>query len=227
MHDSDWMHRIVPKVVREALTAIGDQVTASTLYDWLELSELEETGYTQARTGESRAINAWVSERPHLKKELAQEGLRRARGKSDVPELRTEVALLVKGQHEQDARQHRMRVKEERSEYRAKRLREQEEFITYVRANLKRLSEGRCPPRLLHRIGEAYHDFFLDRSAATPRLRVLRLLQGHADLADAALQGFSRVVDPQGSADAAGRHSPERAEEDLASRAPGARRPLT
>lgn len=166
LHDSDWMHRIVPKVVHEALTAIGDQVAASTLYDWLELSELEETGYTQARTDESRAINAWVSERPHLKKELAREG-----------------------------QQHEMRVKEQRNEYRAKRVRKQEAFITHIRANLKKLSEGRCPPGLLHRIGEAYHDFFLDRSAATPRLRVLRLLQGHADLADAALQGFGRVVD--------------------------------
>ena len=281
LHDSDWMHRIVPKVVREALTAIGDQAAASTLCDWLELIGFGEAWSPHARTEAHRAVNAWVSKRPHLQKEIALEGLRRVVAVSDsntgdgdrfsspgdvdvdyrawqirrsifscgepsdfsawcleqavhaantnivlarillewsrpwgqdesdsgistgevraathdVPELRTEVALLVKGQHEQDARQHRMRVKEERSEYRAKRLREQEEFITYVRANLKRLSEGRCPPRLLHRIGEAYHDFFLDRSAATPRLRVLRLLQGHADLADAALQGFSRVVD--------------------------------
>ena len=105
------------------------------------------------------------------------------------------MALLVKGQRESQARQSLMQVRERRSEYRAKRHREQAELITYTRKHVRELSEGRCPPGLLHHIGEAYHDVFLDSSAATPRLRVLKLLQGHADLADAAMQGFRRVCD--------------------------------
>ena len=56
------------------------------------------------------------------------------------------------------------------------------------------LQYGRCPPRLLHRIAVAYHDFSHDREEATPRRRVLKLLRGHQDLADAVIEGFRRVV---------------------------------
>ena len=114
----------------------------------------------------------------------------------DVPALRDEAANLLEGQRKGEAHEAARRVREEQdNEYRRERQREKEEFITYVRKHAVELQEGRCPPGLLHRIAVAYHDFFLDQRAATPQQRVLKLLQGDQDLADAAMQGFRRVVD--------------------------------
>ena len=111
------------------------------------------------------------------------------------PALRDEVARLLEGEKKSETREEEMRFRKEEDEYRRERRRQQEEFITYVRKQATELQKDRCPPGLLHRIAVAYHDFFHDQREATPRQRVLKLLQGHHDLADAAIEGFRRVVD--------------------------------
>ncbi|MCY4573848.1 MAG: hypothetical protein OXF01_13720 [Gemmatimonadetes bacterium] len=113
----------------------------------------------------------------------------------DLPTLRDEVARLLEGEKKAEAREAEMRFRKEENEYRQERRREQEEFITHVRKHATALQKGRCPPGLLHRIAIAYHDFFLEQRDATPRQRVMELLQGHPDLADAAIEGFRRVAD--------------------------------
>lgn len=113
----------------------------------------------------------------------------------DVPVLREEVNLLWEGRRKSEARDAQMRLREEGNEHRQERRRKKKEFITYVRRYATELQSGRCPPVLLHQIGLAYHDIFLDQKAATPSQRVLKLLQGHQDLADAAIEGFRRVLD--------------------------------
>ena len=114
----------------------------------------------------------------------------------DVPSLRDEVANILEGQRTWEAHDAKMRVREKKdNEYRQERQREKENFVIYVRKHAIELQEGRCPPGLLHRIAVPYHDFFLDQRAATPQQRVLKLLQGHDDLANAAMQGFRRVID--------------------------------
>ncbi|MDE2763417.1 MAG: hypothetical protein OXQ94_17265 [Gemmatimonadota bacterium] len=113
----------------------------------------------------------------------------------DVPVLRDEVTLLWEAQRKSETRDAQMRLREEENEHRQERKRKRREFITYVRKHTMELQSSGCPPVLLHHIGLAYHDIFLDQKAATPRLRVLKLLQGHRDLADAAIEGFRRVLD--------------------------------
>ncbi len=88
----------------------------------------------------------------------------------------------------------RLIVSREENEYRQEQRREQEEFITYIRKHSTELRKNQCPPGVLHRIAVAYHDFFHDQGEANPQQRVLKLLQGHHDLADAAIEGFRRVV---------------------------------
>lgn len=124
---------------------------------------------------------------------LSIEGVRRATCGSQA--LRDEVARLLEDEKKVEAREAEMRFRKEEDEYRRERRREQEEFITHVRKHATELQKGRCPPGLLHRIAVAYHNFFHDQREATPRQRVLKLLQGHHDLADAAIEGFRRVVD--------------------------------
>ena len=109
--------------------------------------------------------------------------------------LRDEVGRLLEGEEKSEAREAEMRFRKEEDEYRRERRREREEFITHVRKQAVELQKGRCPPGLLHRIAVAYYDFFHDQREATPRQRVLKLLQGHHDLADAAIEGFRRVGD--------------------------------
>lgn len=112
--------------------------------------------------------------------------------------LRDEVDLLLELEGERNPRiqDAEMRLREEEDEYREKRGRNNREFITYVRKYAVELQEGRCSPGLLSRIAVAYHDFFFrNRREGTPRQRVLKLLQGHEDLADAAIEGFRRVLD--------------------------------
>ncbi len=198
-----WLRRLLQQLVRKALDTAGDTVTSSTLYDWLELIDFEEPESALARTDEYLAVTKWLAERPELQKELALEGLNRRVGDAEsVPGSDhqgaddQEVANLVEGQRRWEAHDAKMRVREKKdNEYRQERQREKENFITYVRKHAVELQEGRCPPGLLHRIAVAYHDFFLDQRAATPQQRVLKLLQGHDDLADAAMQGFRRVID--------------------------------
>ena len=113
----------------------------------------------------------------------------------DLPTLRDEVARFLEGEKKAEAREAEMQFRKEENEYRQERRREQEEFITHVRKHATALQKGRCPPGLLHRIAIAYHDFFLEQRDATPRQRVMELLQGHPDLADAAIEGFRRVAD--------------------------------
>ena len=283
-----WLQVMLQKLVRRALDAEGDTLTASIVYDWLELIDFEVPESALARTDEYLAVTKWLADRPELQKELALEGLNRRVGAGyfapgsdhegaddqdghgharapavcratqikwtvfragkpddfpawslsqavataetnpmmarillewslpwdhddsgsglsihevraatrDVPSLRDEVANLPEGQRKWEAHEAERRVREEQhNEYLQERQRKKEEFITYVRKHAVELQEGRCPPRLLHRIAVAYHDFFLDQGAATPQQRVLKLLHGHQDLAVAAMQGFRRVVD--------------------------------
>ena len=194
----DWLCRMIQKLVRRALDTAGDTVTASTLYDWLELIDFEELESTLVRTDECLEVGKWLAERPSLQKALALEGLHRRVGTGntrELPALRDQATRLLEGQRKSDAREAQMRTREEQNEYRKQRRREKEEFITYVQKHATELQEGRCPAGLLHQIGVAYHDFFVDQRAATPQLRVLKLLQGHQDLANAAMEGFRRVVD--------------------------------
>lgn len=281
----NWLGRLIRKLVRRALDQAGDHVSVSTLYDWLELIDVEGVQSTMARTGEYPEISTWLAGRTALQKKLALEGLRRRVGtgggaadadhepKGDrgghggsadahyhafqirwaifrsgtpddfanwclhqaiafadtdtviaqilldwsrpwgvddsapglsieevrhatrgSPALREEVARLLEGEKKSEAREEERRFRKEEDEYRRKRRREQEEFITYVREHATELQKGRCAPGLLHRIAVAYHDFSRDQGEANPRQRVLALLRGHQDLADAAIEGFRRVV---------------------------------
>ena len=113
----------------------------------------------------------------------------------DVPGLRDEVANLLDDQRRWEAHEAEMRVREQVNEYRLEHRRNKQEFITYVRKHAVELQKGRCPPALLHRIAVAYHDFYNDQREATPRQRVLKRLQEHQDLANAAIEGFCRVLD--------------------------------
>ena len=282
-----WLQVMLEKLVRKALDAEGDTLTASIVYDWLELIDFEVPESALARTDEYLAVTKWLAERPELQKELALEGLNRrvgaayfapgsdhegaddqdghghARapavyratqikwtvfraGKPDdfpawslsqavataetnpvmarillewslpwgqddsepglsieavraatrnLPALRDEVARLLEGERKAEAREAKMRLRKEENEHLQERRRERQEFITHIRKHATELQKGRCPPELLHRIAVAYHDFFHDQREATPRQRVLKLLQGHHDLADAAIEGFRRVGD--------------------------------
>ena len=283
-----WVHRVIQKLVHRAMDHAGDHVSASTLYDWLELIDFEEIHSTMAGTGEYLGVCKWLADRPELQKELALEGLHRRVGidgavsraehkghgdrdcsahadaddahyhalqirwaifRAGAPDdfapwcmqqavaiddtnpvvarilldwsrpwgpedsgsgltveevrratrglavLEEEATRLLEGQKKSEAREAEMRYREEEDEYRRERRREREKFITHVRKYATELRKGRCPSGLLHRIAVAYHDFFYEQRDATPRQRVLELLQGHRDLADAAIQGFRCVVD--------------------------------
>ena len=109
--------------------------------------------------------------------------------------LQKEVERFWEGQNDAEVREARLRAKKEEREYESKRRQEEAEFIAYVREQARDLSQASCPPRLLHHIAQAYHGIFLDQREATPHLRVLKLLQKHEELADAAFQGFRRVVE--------------------------------
>ena len=124
---------------------------------------------------------------------LSIEDVRRAT--AHMSDLRSEVERFWEGQKDGEARKTQLRARKEEGEYEKERRRKDAEFIAYVQEQAPDLSQARCPPKLLHHIAEAYHDIFLDQRDATPRRRVLKLLQDREDLADAALQGFHRVVD--------------------------------
>ena len=110
----------------------------------------------------------------------------------DVPALRKEVELILTPPKES---KELMRLREKDREYRLERKREKSEFTAHVREHVAELREGRCAPKLLHFLAQAYNDFLLKRGGATPLLRVQERLGGHADLAEAAMQGFRRVVE--------------------------------
>ena len=113
-----------------------------------------------------------------------------------VPGLGREVESLFDAQRQSEARTRamEMQVREQASEYLAEDNREQAKFVAYVRKHAPELEEGTCPPRLLHYIAESYHDVFDDEAASTPRGRLTKLLDGHADLVGASLSGFRRVA---------------------------------
>ena len=284
----DWLCRMIQKLVHRALDTVGDHVSASTLYDWLELIDFEELKSTLVRTDEYLEVGKWLADRPELQKELALEGLHRRvgidpattradqegdddregpgrSGSADAhydafqirraiswagtpdefaqwclhqavaiadtdtvvarvlldwsrpwgqddsepglsieevrhatrgsPALRDEVSRILEAEKKAEAREAEMRFRKEESEHLRERRRERKEFITHVRQHATELQNARCSPGLLHRIAVAYHDFFHAQGEATPRQRVLELLQRHHDLADAAIAGFRRVVD--------------------------------
>ena len=71
---------LLEKLVRKALDAEGDTLTASIVYDWLELIDFEVPESALARTDEYLAVTKWLADRPELQKELALEGLNRRVG---------------------------------------------------------------------------------------------------------------------------------------------------
>ena len=283
----DWLRRTIRKLVRRALDTAGSTVTASTLYDWLELIDFEEIKHTMVWSDEYLEVGEWMADRPALQKELALEGLQRRVGidsaptcgdhegdcdregpgrsgsadahyhafqirraifgagtpdefaqwclhqavaiadtdtviarilldwsrpwdhddsgsvlsiddvraaTRNLPALRDEVSRILEAEKKAEAREAEVRFRKEESEHLQERRRERKEFITHVRKHATELQNARCSPGLLHRIAVAYHDLFHDQREATPRQRALKLLQGHHDLADAAMEGFRRVV---------------------------------
>ena len=110
----------------------------------------------------------------------------------DVPALCAEVELILAPPRESKAL---MRVREENREYARDRRRERAGFIAQVRESAPELKQGRCAPRLLHQIAEAYHDFYRRQRQESPLLRVTHLFDGDIDLAEAAIEGFRHVID--------------------------------
>ena len=74
---------MLQKLVRRALDAEGDTLTASIVYDWLELIDFEVPESALARTDEYLAVTKWLADRHELQKELALEGLNRRVGAAD------------------------------------------------------------------------------------------------------------------------------------------------
>ena len=109
-----------------------------------------------------------------------------------VPALRGEIERLLSPPQES---KELPRLREEGREYRQERRREKAEFIAQVQEHVGELREGRCAPGLLHHIAQAYHDFYRRQRLATPLMRVTELLDGNADLAEAAIEGFRRVTE--------------------------------
>ena len=124
---------------------------------------------------------------------LSVEDIRRAT--AGTATLRREVERLQEHQKASEARKAEWQARREESERKRERRRQAAEFIAHVREHASALRQAKCNPRLLHHIGEAYHDFFHREREATPSLRVLKRLHGHTHLADAALEGFRRVVE--------------------------------
>ena len=109
-----------------------------------------------------------------------------------IPALSREVSPLFRGQKESEARR---RASEAQSGGGKEQRREQREFITYVRENAAELRAGTCGSQLLHHIAVSYHDFFFEDRDSRPRQRVARLVDGHGDLTEAAIEGFRRVME--------------------------------
>ena len=170
---------MVLALLAEALAASDEDTPVATLYDWLELMDFDEFGSARTRAAGYSAVSRWLAKRPNLQKQLALEGLGRQLRRDD-PEVRGDDLV---------------RLREEDREYGQERRRKEAEFIAQVRGQAAELREGRCAPGLLHFIAQAYNDFLLKRGGATPLLRVQKRLGGHADLAEAAMEGFRRVTE--------------------------------
>ena len=110
----------------------------------------------------------------------------------DVPGLRAEVELILAPPRESKKL---MLLREEDREYARERRRETADFIAQVRESTPELRQGRCAPGLLHRMAQAYHDFFLRQRLESPLMRVADLLDGDVDLAEAAIEGFRKVTE--------------------------------
>ena len=110
----------------------------------------------------------------------------------DVPALRAEVELILAPPRESKKQ---MLLREEDRGYARERRRERAGFIAQVRESAPELRQGRCAPRLLHRMAQPYHQFFLRQRLESPLMRVADLLEGHVDLAEAAIEGFRKVTE--------------------------------
>ena len=110
----------------------------------------------------------------------------------DVPALREEVELILTPPRES---KELMRLHEEHREYQLEQRRRKAEFIAQVRGCAPELRQGRCAPGLLDHIARAYHDLFVVERLESPSMRVAELLDGNADLAESAIEGFRRVIE--------------------------------
>lgn len=110
----------------------------------------------------------------------------------DVPALRAEVELILAPPRES---KELMLLREGDREYARERRREKAGFIAQVRESAAELRQGRCAPGLLHRMAQPYHDFFLRQRVESPLMRVADLLDGDVDLAETAIEGFSKVTE--------------------------------
>ena len=111
---------------------------------------------------------------------------------TDLPALREQVELILTPRRE--SRKVR-RLRENQREYRRKERRKKAEFIAQVRESAPELREGLCAPALLDHIARAYHGLFVGERLESPFMRVKALLDGNVDLAEAAMEGFRRVVE--------------------------------
>ena len=111
---------------------------------------------------------------------------------TDLPALREQVELILTPRRE--SRKVR-RLRENQREYRRKERRKKAEFIVQVRESAPELGEGLCAPALLDHIARAYHGLFVGERLESPFMRVKALLDGNVDLAEAAMEGFRRVVE--------------------------------
>ncbi len=68
---------VVLTLLAKALAAAGEDTLVATLYDWLELMDLEEFGSARMRAAGYSEVSRWLAQRPSLQKELALEGLGR------------------------------------------------------------------------------------------------------------------------------------------------------
>ena len=112
---------------------------------------------------------------------------------AQVPELRRAAEAFIDESGEQEAL---MRVREARQvEYQHEQRRRESQFVGWVWDEARAFREGTATPQLMDEVAKAYHGFFPKNRACTPRERVIMLLGGDADLADATIEGFRRVAD--------------------------------
>ena len=80
----DGLDALVQRLVHKALCAVGDQTAMSTICDWLEFINFEESQSADTRRDGYGKVSRWLADRPGLQKRLALEGLGRLSG-SDAP----------------------------------------------------------------------------------------------------------------------------------------------
>ena len=110
---------------------------------------------------------------------------------AEFPALRAEVERLASPVSAPSV----ATVREEEAEYGTAAERERAEVVSAAREQLEQLRDGTCAPALLNRLALAYHNPFDDQPGADPPSRLLELLDGDRELAQAAQEGFQRVLD--------------------------------